>query len=97
MTLYSTDPDYCFRINAHHGLRSMREDTLFRPAIPAGPFDPIAASRLGYRRKGYARLGSDLPDVLQDTSHPYAGAAGFRLEAGQTQGSFVCLDDGNMR
>lgn len=32
MPLYSADPDYYFRVDAHHGLRAMCEDTLFRPA-----------------------------------------------------------------
>lgn len=32
MPLYSADPDYYFRVDAHHGLRAMCEDQLFRPA-----------------------------------------------------------------
>jgi hypothetical protein len=97
MTLYSANPDYYFRVDAHYGLRYMREDNQFRLAILAGRKAPIAASRLGYRRKGYARVGSDLPYVLLDTSHPYAGAAGFRLETGQTRGPFICLDNRNIK
>jgi hypothetical protein len=47
MTLYSANPDYYFRVDAHYGLRYMREDNQFRLAILAGRKAPIAASRLG--------------------------------------------------
>ena len=32
MPLYPADPDYYFRVDSHHGLRAMCEDTHFRPA-----------------------------------------------------------------
>lgn len=32
LPLYPADPDYYFRVDAHHGLRAMCDDTLFRPA-----------------------------------------------------------------